>query len=45
MVDALQMFARQTMDIVDCLLLAKAHSGKGRLLSFDKDLNRLVLLR
>jgi predicted nucleic-acid-binding protein len=39
---ALQTFAQQTMDIVDCLLLAKAHSSKGRLLSFDKDLNRLA---
>ncbi len=42
LVDALQMLARQTMDIVDCLLLAKARHGNGRLLSFDKDLNRLA---
>jgi len=42
LVDALQTFANQTIDIVDCLLLAKAHSGKGRLPSFDKDLNRLA---
>ena len=41
LVDALQTFAHQAMDIVDCLLLAKARHGKGRLLSFDKDLNRL----
>ena len=42
LVDALQTFAHQAMDIVDCLLLAKARNGKGRLLSFDKDLNRLA---
>ena len=42
LVDALQMFAQQTIDIVDCLLLAKARHGKGRVLSFDKDLNRLA---
>ena len=30
------------MDIVDCLLLAKARHSKGRLLSFDKGLNRLA---
>jgi len=42
LVDALQTFAHQSMDIVDCLLLAKARHGKGRLLSFDKDLNRLA---
>jgi hypothetical protein len=42
LVDALQTFANQTIDIVDCLLLAKTHSAKGRLLSFDKDLNRLA---
>jgi predicted nucleic-acid-binding protein len=42
LVDALQMFAQQTVDIVDCLLLAKARHGNGRLLSFDKDLSRLA---
>ena len=42
LVDALQTFAHQAMDIADCLLLAKARHGKGRLLSFDKDLNRLA---
>jgi predicted nucleic-acid-binding protein len=42
LVDALQMFTQQTIDIVDCLLLAKARHGKGRPLSFDKDLNRLA---
>jgi predicted nucleic-acid-binding protein len=42
LVDALQIFAQKTMDIVDCLLLAKARHGKGRLLSFDKGLNRLA---
>ena len=42
LVDAIRTFANQTINIVDCLLLAKAHSGKERLLSFDKDLNRLA---
>ena len=42
LVDALQTFAHQTIGMVDCLLLAKAHSSKGRLMSFDKDLNRLA---
>jgi len=27
--------------LVDCVLLAKARHGAGRLLSFDKDLNKL----
>jgi predicted nucleic-acid-binding protein len=42
LVDALQMFAQQTLDIVDCLLLTRARHGTGRLLSFDKELNRLA---
>ena len=42
LVDALQIFAGQAVDFVDCLLLARARNGKGRLLSFDKDLNRLA---
>ena len=41
LVDALQMFARQTMDIADCLPPGQGHAATGRLLSFDKDLNRL----
>ncbi len=41
LVVALQTFARESIDIVDCILLAKARGGMGRLLSFDKDLNRL----
>jgi predicted nucleic-acid-binding protein len=42
LVVALQMFAQQSVDIVDCVLLAKARHGTGRLLSFDKDLNKLT---
>ena len=41
LVAALQTFAQQSIDIVDCVLLAKARHGTGRLLSFDKDLNKL----
>jgi predicted nucleic-acid-binding protein len=39
--DALRLFAEQNLDIVDCILLAKAKQGKGRLFSFDKALNKL----
>jgi len=42
LVDALQMFSQQTIDLVDCLLLAKARRGKGHVFSFDKELNRLA---
>ena len=42
LVAALQIFAQESIDIVDCVLLAKARHGTGRLLSFDKDLNKLT---
>jgi predicted nucleic-acid-binding protein len=41
LVGALQLFAEQNLDIVACILLAKAKQGKGRLFSFDKALNKL----
>ncbi len=41
LVVALQTFALGSIGIGDCVLLAKAGGGMGRLLSFDKDLNRL----
>jgi len=41
LVAALHIFAQQSLDIVDCVLLAKARHGAGRVLSFDKDLNKL----
>lgn len=41
LIEALQLLANQTIDMVDCLLLAKTRRGKGQLLSFDKELNRL----
>jgi predicted nucleic-acid-binding protein len=42
LIAALQIFAREAVDIVDCLLVARARHGKGRLLSFDKDVKRLA---
>jgi predicted nucleic-acid-binding protein len=39
-VEALRIFAEQNLDIVDCILLARAKQGKGRLFSFDKVLNK-----
>lgn len=41
LVEALRIFAEQNLDIVDCILLARAKQGKGRLFSFDKALNKL----
>ena len=41
LVEALRTFAEQNLDIVDCILLARAKQGKGRLFSFDKALNKL----
>lgn len=41
LVDALRIFAEQNLDIVDCILLARAKQGKGRLFSFNKALNKL----
>ena len=41
LVYALRIFAEQSLDIVDCILLARARLGKGRLFSFDKALNKL----
>ncbi len=41
LVEALRIFAEQNLDIVDCILVARAKQGKGRLFSFDKALNKL----
>lgn len=41
LVEALRIFAEQNLDIVDCVLLARAKQGKGRLFSFDRELNKL----
>lgn len=41
LVEALRIFAELNLDIVDCILLARAKQGKGRLFSFDKALNKL----
>lgn len=41
LVEALAMFAEHNVDVVDCVLLAKARQGGLRLFSFDKALNRL----
>lgn len=41
LIGALQLFAEQNLDIVDCILLTKAKQGKSRLFSFDKALNKL----
>ena len=41
LVEALRIFAEQNLDIVDCILLARAKQGKGRLFAFDKALNKL----
>jgi predicted nucleic acid-binding protein len=38
---ALTMFSEQSLDIVDCILYAKAISGGDHLFTFDIDLNRL----
>ncbi|OHE22804.1 MAG: hypothetical protein A2Z43_08665 [Syntrophobacterales bacterium RBG_19FT_COMBO_59_10] len=41
LVEALRIFAERNVDIVDCIVLARAKQGKGRLFSFDKALNTL----
>jgi len=41
LISALRIFADQRLDIVDCVLLARAKQGNWRLLSFDKALNKL----
>ena len=41
LVEALRIFAERNVDIVDCIVLARAKQGKGRLFSFDKALNKL----
>jgi predicted nucleic-acid-binding protein len=41
LVDALRIFAEQNLDVVDCILLARARLGRGRLFSFDKAVNKL----
>lgn len=37
----LQLFASHSLDLVDCLLLARAGADGARVFSFDKKLNRL----
>jgi predicted nucleic acid-binding protein len=41
LIQALAMFAEQSLDIVDCILYARAMSGGDRLFTFDSDLDRL----
>lgn len=42
LIAALNAFANSGLDIVDCILWAKSHSGMGRLFSFDEELNRFT---
>lgn len=42
LIHALSIFAERSLDIVDCILCAKAMSGEGSLITFDADLNKLV---
>ncbi|MBZ5555539.1 MAG: PIN domain-containing protein [Acidobacteriia bacterium] len=42
LISALALFSERGMDIVDCILFAKAASGGDRLFTFDADLNRLA---
>ena len=41
LIEALELFSAQNLDIVDCVLLAKAKLANARLFSFDKALNKL----
>lgn len=41
LIEALRTFAARKLDIVDCMLLARAQRGRGEIFSFDKALNRL----
>lgn len=42
LVKALAVFAERSLDIVDCILYAKAKGMNTRLFSFDEDLNKLA---
>ena len=42
LVRALSMFSEQGLDIVDCILWAKAVAGGNHLFTFDADLNKLA---
>ena len=41
LLEGLQLFAGNNLDLVDCMLLAKSRSETMRLFSFDKALNKL----
>lgn len=45
LLDALALYAGNNIDVVDCVLLAKAKHDNLRLLSFDKALNKLEATR
>jgi predicted nucleic-acid-binding protein len=38
--DALELFAAKNLDFVDCLLMVRERSGRGRVFSFDAKVNR-----
>lgn len=42
LIRALTLFSEQGLDIVDCILLAKAVSAGDRMFTFDADLNKLA---
>jgi predicted nucleic-acid-binding protein len=42
LIEALNVFARQNIDIVDCILCAKAKSISASIFSFDMDLHKIV---
>lgn len=42
LIRALTLFSEQGLDIVDCILCAKAVAGGDQVFSFDADLNKLV---
>jgi len=42
LIQALSLFSEQGLDIVDCILCAKAATAGGHLFSFDADLNKLA---
>ena len=42
LIRALSLFSEQGLDIVDCILFAKAAAIGGHLFTFDADLNKLV---
>ncbi|MEW5744709.1 MAG: PIN domain-containing protein [Nitrospirota bacterium] len=41
LISALALFSEQALDIVDCILSAKAKTAGARLFSFDQELNKL----